>query len=205
MPDFFSNNTNPEAVNRGAGRLMYAAMSASVPTSIGDVINLSTYAAQASNGWYDLGSTKGGIQISFNNSEESIDVDQINGDIDTFVTGNEMSVSTTLAETTLDRLAMAWEGDVVSVNSGPAIPEKQTGFGPFESYTQRRLAVGARNSKSGKLRLFFFHKANRAPQESTIEFNKTGAQQTIPVRFNILPDTSISNVRQRYALAFDQI
>lgn len=204
MPDFFSNNTTPEAVNRGAGRLMYASISSSFPTEIGDVINLSTYAARTANGWYDLGSTKGGIQISFNNSEEAIDVDQINGDIDTFVTGNEMSVSTSLAESTLDRLSLAWEGDDVTVNAVPTVPEKVTGFGPFESYTQRRLAVGSRNSKSGKLRLFVFRKANRAPQESTIEFNKTGTQQVIPIRFNILPDTSISTVRQRYGQAFDQ-
>ena len=204
MPDFFSNNTTPEAVNRGAGRLMYASMSTTFPTAISAVINLSTYAAQTGGGWFDLGSTKGGIQISFNNSEESIDVDQINSDIDTYVTGAEMSVSTTLAETTLDRLAFAWEGDAVTINAVPTTPEKNTAFGPFEDYTQRRLAVGARNTKSGKLRLFVFRKANRAPQDSQIEFNKAGEQQTIPVRFNILPDTSIATVRARYGVAFDQ-
>lgn len=204
MPDFFSNNTSAEAVNRGAGRLMYASMSTAFPTGIGDVINVSTYAAMAANGWFDYGSTKGGIQIGFNNSEEAIDVDQINADLDTFVTGSDMYVQTTLAETTLDRLSNAWEGDSVTVNAVPVVPEKVTGFGPFESYTYRRLAVGARNSYSGKLRVFAFRKVHKAPQESVIEFNKTGPQQTIPIRFNILPDTSISSVRSRYGLAFDQ-
>lgn len=204
MPDFFSSNTNPEAVNRGAGRLMYASMSTVFPTQIGDVINVSTYAAQAANGWFDLGSTKGGVQIIFNNSEDSIDVDQINADIFTIPNGTTMAVATNLAETTLDRFAFAWEGDTVSVNAGPTIPEKMTGFGPFESYTMRRLVVGARNPFSGKLRIFAFRKSARAPQESSVSFDKAGAQQQIPVRFNILPDTSVSSVRSRYGTAFDQ-
>ena len=115
-----------------------------------------------------------------------------------------MSVSTSLAESTLDRLSLAWEGDDVTVNAVPTVPEKVTGFGPFESYTSV-VWLSARATRSpASCALFVFRKANRAPQESTIEFNKTGTQQVILIRFNILPDTSISTVRQRYGQAFDQ-
>lgn len=203
-PVFYPGNSQPEALNRGPGRLGIASISQAMPTQISDVINMSLYSAQA--GWTDIGYTKGGVQIGFNNSEDSLDVDQVNATLMTIPNGTEMYVNTTLAESTLDRLSFAWEGDAITTNASTStgVPEKNTAFGAFETYTQRRLFVGYRNAQSGKVRLHVFRKAQRAPQESVITFNKSGDQLTIPMRFNILPDTSIANVLQRYGVAFDQ-
>lgn len=204
MPDFYPTAVNPESFVRGPGRLLYASMSMPAPSQIAEVINLSTYLAMST--WNDIGATKGGVQISFNNSEESFDVDQILSDIASLPTGTEMFVQSQLAQATLDWLSFAWEGDTVTTNaSANGGPEKNTGLGPFESYTQRRLAVAFRRPDTGKIRLHFFRKAQRAPQESSINYAKTGEQQTIPVRWRILPDTSISTVRSRLGLVFDQI
>lgn len=202
MPDFYPTSMNDEAFVRGPGRMMYASMSTAFPTQISDVINLSTFAAQA--GWNDMGATKGGVQISFNNGEEAFDVDQILAEIASLPTNSEMYVQTQIGQATLDWLSFAWEGDAVTINAAPTVPEKNTGFGPFESYTQRRLAIGFRRGASGKIRLHVARKAQRAPQESTITYNKTGEQQSIPVRWRILPDTSVSNVRSRFMTTFDQ-
>lgn len=202
MPDFYPTAMTDEAFLRVPGRLMYASISTAFPTQISDIINLSTYSAQA--GWTDVGATKGGVAITFNNSEEAFTVDQILAEIESLPTSVEMSVSTQIAQATLDWLSFAWEGDVVSTNVSPSVPEKQTSFGPFESYTRRRLAVGARRPQNGKIRFFAFRKVQRSPQESTITFNSTGEQQSIPVRFRVLPDTSVSTVRARFATSFDQ-
>lgn len=66
------------------------------------------------------------------------------------------------------------------------------------------MAVGFRRPNTGKIRLHAFRKAQRAPQESTVTYNKTGEQQSIPVRWRILPDTSVAETRQRFGTTFDQ-
>lgn len=183
---------------------MYASISQTFPSTIEDVINVSTYGAIS--GWTDVGATKGGVQIGFNNSETVLTVDQVQADIDTIPDSAEMFVQTAMSEATLNNLALAWEGDTVTtITSGITTPEKQTGFGPFDSYITRRLAVGIRSPKSGKLALWAFRYAQRAPQESTITLNSTGDQLTIPIRFKILPDTSIDTLKLRFGLAWEQV
>lgn len=203
MTNFYPTSINDESFVRAPGRLLYAATSVTFPTQISDVLNLSSFAAAAN--WTDLGATKGGIQISFNNSEETFDVDQIIGDIDSLPNGSDMAVQTQLAEATLDHIAFAWEGDTVTTNTTPANDEKSTSIGPFETYTKRRLAMAQRRPSNGNIRLYVFRKVQRAAQESTLTANKTGEQQSIPVRFKVLPDTSVSTVAQRYCTIFDQI
>lgn len=203
MPDFYPTAMNDEAFVRAPARLMYASMSTTMPTQIDGLVNLSTYAAQS--GWTDMGATKGGVTVSFNNSEESFTIDQVLAEIESLPTTSEMSIQTQLSQATLDWLSFAWEGDAVSTNASPTIPEKTTAFGPFESYTRRRMAVGARRPQSGKIRFMVFRKTQRQAAESSIVFNSTGDQQTIPVTFKVLPDTSISTVRARFGVAFDQV
>lgn len=181
---------------------MYAAVTATLPIQVADVINLSTYVAQS--GWNDLGATKDGITITFNASgEEAIDVDQVYGDIDAFPTGWTMEVATSLAEVTLDRLAFAWEQVTVAINARVGGNEKQANFGTPQFYTKRKLAVLFQRP-SGKIRMFVFVKAQRMPQDSTLNFAKTGEQQTIPMRFRCLPDLSIAEPTARFAFVTDQ-
>src|SRR4051812_7077644 len=109
MADFFRTNVaGDDSFIRGAARVLWAGSTVSFPSKIADVINMSTYDAMT--GWNELGATKTGVQISVNNTEETFDVDQIVGDIDTRPVSWEVSVTTALAEMTLDRLALAWEG-----------------------------------------------------------------------------------------------
>lgn len=199
---FYPTAINDESFVRGPGRVLIASLSQAMPTEIGDVVNLSTFAAQS--GWTDLGATKGGVQITFNNSEEGFDVDQILAEIESVPTGSEMFIQTQIAQVTADWLALAWEGVAVTTNSSPAIPEKNTSFGPFESYTKRRMAVAHRRASNGHIRMHVFRRVQRAPQESTITYNKSGEQQSIPARWRVLPDTSIANASARFGVLFDQ-
>lgn len=199
---FYPTAINDESFVRGPGRVLIASLSQAMPSQIGDVVNLSTFAAQS--GWTDLGATKGGVQITFNNSEEGFDVDQILAEIESIPTGSEMFIQTQIAQVTADWLALAWEGVAVTTNSSPAIPEKNTSFGPFESYTKRRMAVAHRRASNGRIRMHVFRRVQRAPQESTITYNKSGEQQSIPARWRVLPDTSIANASARFGVLFDQ-
>jgi hypothetical protein len=156
----------------------------------------------AHSGWNDLGATKTGVQITVNNAEETFDVDQIAGDIRAEPTNWEASVATQLAEMTLARLALAWEGATVAVSAFGG--ENETGVGQPTSYTNRRLAVLFQRS-NGKIRSYIFRKVQRTPQESTITHAKTGEQISIPVRFKALADTSVSDVQKRFFVIRDQI
>lgn len=201
---FYPTNLSDESFVRAPGRLLYAGLSVSFPTQINDVVNTSTYAPSA--GWTDLGATKGGVAVSFNNSEDLFTVDQIIGEIDSLPSGAQMSITTALAEATVDHLSFAWEGDAVTTNSGATGgSEKNATFGPFESYTRRRLAVGQRRPSTGLLRMTVFRKVQRSAAESTLNANSTGDQTTIPITFRVLPDTSVTNVKARYCTVFDQV
>lgn len=159
----------------------------------------------AKTGWSDLGATKTGIQITINNAEETFDIDQQLGIIGSQPTTWECSVGTALAESTPERMQIAWQGSAITINNATAstIPEKQIGFGAPNFYIQRRVAV-LYQRPSGKIRGYFFRIVQRMPQESSITHAKTGEQQSIPVRFNVLADTAILDPLQQFFMIYDQ-
>jgi len=198
MADFFRTGITDDNFIRGAARLLVAGLTIAFPTAVSDVINLSTFDAQT--GWVDIGATKTGITISRNNTEETFDVDQILGDIDSRPVSYEQTVATALAEVTLENLQLAWEGGPISTSGG----FRTMGVGEPAVYTRKRLAVIFQKA-NGKLRMHAFHKAQRSAAESAIPYNKTGEQQSIPVTFRALADTSIADVNTRTQVIFDQV
>lgn len=183
---------------RGAARIMWAGTTIAFPTYIGDVINLSTFDAQT--GWNDLGATKTGITITVNNTEEAFDVDQVFGDIDARPTAWEVSVATALSEMTLQKLQLAWEGSAAGTDIQGAAT---LGIGVPLFYIKRKLAVLFQR-QNNQIRMFAFRIVQRSPQEAPILFSKTGEQQTVPVRFRCLADTSVADITSRYFTIFDQ-
>jgi len=172
---------------RGAARIMIAPAGTDKPGKLADVIDLSTYAAI--DPWTDLGFTIQGIQININNEESAFDVDQVQGAIGTAPTGWSANVTTQLAEATLDHMIIAWEGAVKTVDSTVTPNEEETGFAGASSYTER---LGAVMFQRPDLTIvgFFFHRWVRAPQQGTLDFQKAGNAQTIPVQFNCLADAT---------------
>lgn len=197
MTDFFRVGVDSNNFIRGAARLLWAGTTISFPTTIGDIVNLSTYDAMS--GWNDLGATKTGVTISHNNTEEAFDIDQILTDIDTRPVAYTQTVATALAEVSLERLQVAWEAGVITTVG----TERQMGVGTPTRYITRRLAVLFLKDNN-LLRAHVFRKANKSPQESALAFNKTGEQQSIPILFTALADTSVSDVNTRVQVIFDQ-
>lgn len=204
MSDFFRTDVNDRSFIRGAARLLYASADITAPAEISDIIHLTSGVGydqyDAVTGWTDLGATKTGIQISVNNTEETFDVDQIYGDIDSLPTNWEVSVGTQLAEFTPEKLQVAWEGSAATTNGAG---EEQISFGQPSYYTRRRLAVLFQRP-NGNIRAYSFRKVQRLPQESTVTHNKTGEQISVPVRFRVLPDFDVTDPKARFFTIFDQ-
>lgn len=208
MAVFLKTNLDDEwAFVRGAARLLVAPEGFTFPSTIGDVIDIdptggTTY--DPASGWSDLGATKTGITISINHAEETFDVDQVIGDIESAPVNWECNVSTSLAEMTLEHLNLAWEGSDITTNTTPTPDERQMGYGQPDEYTRRRLAVAFKN-RNDKIRLFIFRRVQLMPVESSVAFNKTGEQISIPVQFKGLADTSIDDVKKRFFMVYEQV
>jgi hypothetical protein len=211
MTDFHRTFVNDRSFIRGAARLLIAPAAQARPTKIADVIALASASGppavalyDAASGWTDLGATKTGIQITINNAEETFDIDQQLGDISSQPTNWECSVGTQLAEMTPERLQVAWEGSAITLDSTPAVPEEEIGFGQPTAYTERRMAVLFQRP-NGKIRAYLFHRVQRQPQESSVTHAKTGEQISIPARFRVLSDSTLSDVKKRFFIIRDQM
>lgn len=204
-PVFYPTNINPGSFIRGPARLLIANATLVTPSNIGDIINLTAGATQyfAMPSWTDLGSTKTGVQVSVNNTEENFDVDQILGDIDVLPTNWEASVGTQLADVTPAQMAVVFEGKYSFSASTPDGPRHRVGYGQPTVYIKRKLAV-LHQKTDGLIRAHLFHKVTRQAQEAAFTYNKTGEQQSLPHRFRALADTSITDVYDRFFVTLDQ-
>jgi len=201
--DFYKTSINDETILRGPARLLWAGITVAMPTTIAGIVNLSTFVAQS--GWNDLGATKTGVQIERNNTEQTIDVDQILTDLDSFPQGWTLTVQTSLSEMNLENLSLAWQGSPVQsmTAEGAAATQKKMGLGAPIFYIRRRLAVLHQKS-NGLLRAVVLRKVNRAPQASSLSHDKAGDQLTAPVSFTAFADLSVSDVDFRFGEVWDQ-
>lgn len=196
---------------RGAGRIMIAPGSSAKPTEIADVITLTAVTGppavaqyEAVSPWTDLGFTTQGIQLNINNTEEGFDVDQVIGLIGVSPTGWTCDVQTRLAEPTLDHMIIAWEGAAKTTDATTTPPEEESGFGSATSYTERRGAVLFQRPDLSIL-AFFFHRWVRAAQQSTLDFQKGGNVQQLPVQFSCLADTTETDPRKQFYRVRSQV
>lgn len=163
---------------------------------------LALYDAQPN--WTDLGATKNGITITINNGEDTFDIDQQLTIIASQPNSWTLTVGTSLAESTPERMQFAWEGSEITIDSTPASgAEQQIGFGAPNYYIQRRVAVLFQRP-TGLVRGYFFRIAQRSPQESSLVHSKTGDQQSIPILMNCLADTTITDVLSQLFIIRDQ-
>lgn len=202
MANFLPVTINDEGFIRGAARLLYAAVTQTMPIQVADIIDLTVYNAAA--GWTDLGATKTGINITYNaTGEDAFDVDQVYGDLDALPQGWSMTVASALAENTLNRMAFAFEQITVATVSVVGGNEKQINIGTPLNYQKRKMAVLFQRP-NGKIRAFVFRKVQRQPQDTTLSFAKTGDQQVIAMQWRCLPDLSVAEPTARFAFVTDQ-
>ncbi|PFP29410.1 hypothetical protein COJ96_10930 [Bacillus sp. AFS073361] len=107
MPDIYS--VNASNIVGGPGRLVFKSYDGSYPDSIEDVMAITSPYALTS-GWKDLGATSDGITISRGFDTEDFSVDQVNGPVDTDITGWSHTLETNLAENTVENRQLALIG-----------------------------------------------------------------------------------------------
>jgi hypothetical protein len=197
---------------KGAARFLAAPSTQAMPAKIGDIIKTATGATQydPQTAWADMGATREGIQITINNTETGYDVDQVEGAIGTTPDTWTGALTTRLAERTLENLQLAWEGGtiasitVTAAGDVAGVNERRLGFAGATSYTERRLAV-LFMKPSGLLEAWCIRRAVRAPQETSLSFQKGGDPQTIAVQFNMLADGTVADPRDAFGYVFEQV
>lgn len=159
-------------------------------------------------GWFELGSTRSGAQVAKNNTEDQLDIDQIYGSILGVPNEHEMTVTTQLAEVTLENIQLAWDlAGSISTDVTTSIPERTLGLGAPTSYTQRRLAVLHKKTigpAAGLIRGAIFRSVTRSATNSQLDYQKTGQMQTLPIQFRAYIDPNITDESMRFGAVVEQ-
>lgn len=158
-------------------------------------------------GWTELGSTRSGVQVTRNNTEDQLDIDQIYGSILGVPNEWEMTVATQLVETTLENLQLAWEGGTITVDSTQTPNERHLTLGNPLAYTQRKLAVLHQKTigpAAGLIRAQVFRLVTRSPQNSNLDYQKTGQMQTIAQTFRCYADSTVTDPNARFGAIIEQ-
>src|SRR4051812_5793680 len=158
-------------------------------------------------GWFDLGATKNGVVPTMNNTEEEFTIDQQKVAIGVLPNEWTWSFTSSLVEVTPENLALAWDMGPVTLNTLPAVPEKQIGFGATDGYTVRRIAIVHRRptTQGSLLRLHFFRKMIRQAAESTLDYASTGDQQAVALQMRGLVDDNVADPYQSVGYLLDQV
>ncbi len=158
--------------------------------------------------WVELGSTKTGVAVDRNHTETLIDVDQILTTLIALPDNWENTVTTTLAETTLENIQLAWEGGPTITTDLTQTPnERHLGIGAPLQFTNRRLAVVGQKTvgpAANLIRAHVFRSVTRSPQASRLTWNKTGEQQNIPIIFRAFADPLVSDLNFRVGEILEQ-
>jgi hypothetical protein len=156
--------------------------------------------------WFDLGGTKNGVNPTMNNTEEEFTIDQQKVSIGVLPNEWTWSFTTSLVEVTPENLALAWDMGPVTLNTLPAVPEKQVGFGAPDGYTVRRIAIVHRRptTQGSLLRAHFFRKMIRQAAESTLGYASTGDQQSVALQMRGLVDDTVADQYQHVGYLLDQ-
>lgn len=166
------------------------------------------YDVTPGSGWSDLGSTRSGVQAARNNTETQLDVDQIYSSITAVPDEWEMTVATQFAETTWQNLQLAWEGGTVTLDTTQTPNEQHLSLGAPTHYTERLLAVLHQKTigpDAGAVRALVYRRVLRSPQNSTLDYQKTGQMQTIPHTFRAFADWTITDENKRFADFIEQV
>lgn len=158
-------------------------------------------------GWTELGSTRGGVNVTRNNTEDQIEIDQVYGSILGIPNEWEMTVATQLADTTLENIQTSWECGSITTDLTQTPIERHLPFGNPTAYTTRRLAVLHQKSigpGAGLIRAVVFRLVTRSPQNSQLDYMKTGQTQTIAQTFRAYVDTTISDPNARLGHIIEQ-
>jgi len=162
---------------------------------LGDSANATTISAM--DGFSDLGATQNGVEISWEPDMVDIEIDQY-GDAARIVQSKvKVMVKTTLAEATLNNLALAWNYDqntggaaIVNNNDGANTQTFKFGAQTVFPYEKALVITGtAPNSAAGAVKTRKFYTKRAISMEASNVTMKRAEASVFAVGFRILPKT----------------
>jgi hypothetical protein len=212
MGNFFRGKGDPLDPTRliqGAAMVYIQPISGTVPTKIEDIIKTAAGGTQFDpvGTWVTVGFTKTGINITRNNAEEELTVDQIEGPIKRNPNDWSMSVGTQLEEMDLETFQLAWElGSITAIaasgtGSTATLAQRKLGYSAPKTYTRRQVAV-AFLREDNLPRVHYFRRCERAAQESGLTYQPGGDQLSLPHRWNAVVDSTAPEA-EAFGMMFD--
>ena len=203
---------NPKQIIHGAAAIFYSVKS-SRDTGWDDV-TLPAYAAGTFQGtleadttnWHHVGLTTEGVEVEYTPEFKDVEVDQLLDAAEVYKTKQTMTVSTTLAEATLEHLLFVWglgneqlkgEGDTPFAG-GTALATGESELGIYEGAlgetpVERQLAfVGPGPRKAGAKTERVYHLRRVLQTEASSHGLKRAEETVFPVSFRCLPDPRAS-------------
>lgn len=162
---------------------------------LGDSANATTIAAM--DGFADLGATQNGVEISWEPDMVDIEIDQY-GDAARIVQSKvKVMVKTTMAEATLNNLAIAWNYDqntggssIINNNDGANTQTFKFGAQSVFPYEKGLVITGtAPNSAAGAVKTRKFYTKRAISMEASNVTMKRAEASVFAVGFRILPKT----------------
>jgi hypothetical protein len=162
---------------------------------LGDSANATTISAM--DGFADLGATQNGVEISWEPDMVDIEIDQF-GDAARIVQSKvKVMVKTTLAEATLNNLALAWNYDqntggaaILNNNDGANTQTFKFGAQTVFPYEKALVITGtAPNSAAGAIKTRKFYTKRAISMEASNVTMKRAEASVFAVGFRILPKT----------------
>lgn len=167
-----------------------------------------TAAATSTTAWREIGYTQDGLEVATDPSFGEVEVDQLLDSAKIFKDGMSLSISTTMAEATLENLLVAWGQAATTVSSvGPnenelAIEGGRLGEAPLE---RGLIAVGNAPEQAGGgtygERVYQAYRVLSV--EATSLTNSRAEAATLPVTFRALPADNgrYGSVRDRLSVS----
>ena len=174
---------------------------------LGDSANATSIVAM--DAFSDLGATQNGVEISWTPDMVDIEIDQY-GDAARIVQSKvKVTVKTTLAEATLNNLALAWNydsvgtTDVVANNDGSNTKTFLFGAQTVFPYEKAIVITGtAPNSAAGGIKTRKFYTKRAISMEATNVTMKRAEATVFAVGFRILP--KVEDAGYEYGKIIDQ-
>lgn len=142
--------------------------------------------------WRSLGFTSGGVEVTYAPEFTDIEVDQLLDAALIFKSKMMVSVKTTLVESTLENLLVAWGQGNATLTSGSDLGISSGSLGDYP-VERSMVFVGPGPRVSGGARYQRVYHVRRALQvdSTAVALNRTEATQ-IPVSFRCLPNPAFS-------------
>ena len=192
-----------KSITGGAARIIVANTWTTKPTKFSDVFN----ADNTLKTWFrDIGATDWWVSITRWYDKEQWEVDQVLWPIDEFITSWNMGLETSIAETDIENLKLAWSLNTETVDTLETPNEATLWINANTEIKENMILVQVDKRTESWVqykRLYVFYRAKYDGADVTQSFTKW-EKVLLPIKFSLLADTS-ENVNSAFGIVIDQV